>query len=112
MEVWESSKWLNLGKQVSEFEPSRRKARTLKKKNNYFFLSQEQMLEAQLSGLVHWAQWPQQLPVWWSLETHRIALSASFDHVTMADPIRRLVGKGFSDWLKSPKPYPELGGAN
>lgn len=24
-----------------------------------FFLSQEQMLEAQLSGLVHLAQWPQ-----------------------------------------------------
>ena len=60
MEVWESSKWLNLGKQVSEFEPSRRKARTLKMKNTIiFFLSQEQMLEAQLSGLVHLAQWPQ-----------------------------------------------------
>ena len=76
-----------------------------------FFLSQEQMLEAQLSfgslGPV-----ASVLPVWWSLETHQISPSASFDHVTMADPIRRLVGKGFSDWLKSPKPYPELGGAN
>ena len=36
------------------------------------------------------------LPVWWSLKTHQISPSASFDHVTMADPIRRLVGKGFS----------------
>ena len=47
--------------------------------------------------------------MWWSLETHQISPSASLDHVTLVDPIRRLVGKGFSDWLKSPKLHPELG---
>lgn len=109
MEVWESSKWLNLGKQVSEFEPSRRKARTLKMKNTIIFFLPGANVRSSALWFGSVGPVASALPVWWSLKTHQISLSASFDHVTMADPVRRLVGKRFSDWLKSPKPYPELG---
>lgn len=44
-----------------------------------------------------------------SLETHQISPPASFHHATVADPIRRPVGIGFSDWLKSLKARPQLG---
>lgn len=39
MEVWESIKVVKPGKQVSEFETSRRKARTLSMKNTIMFFS-------------------------------------------------------------------------
>lgn len=47
------------GETVSKFGPSREKSRALKTFFKLFFLSQEQMLEAQFSGLVRWAQQPE-----------------------------------------------------
>ena len=106
MEVRASSGWSKLQKQVSEFGPSRTKARALTKIISHqlifiFIIAKGvpfSLPVAKVRSPILWLWGLSQQPRcsrWWSLETHPISPAASCGHAASADPIRRPVGMGF-----------------